>query len=124
FRMGEVYRYPRPALPDLPTVDGIPNFHHIVSAPGLASLQLEKGINSPSATRAVDGERLAAVLLQSSVHKHGSIENHWHDTLAPDVNTGLTNGNRTLLRQYELHTSPDLAKRERAAPMLLFRSIQ
>lgn len=138
FRMGEVYRYPRPALPDLPTVDGIPNFHHIVSASGLASLQLEKGINSPSATRAVDGERLAAVLLQSSVHKRGSIENPWHDTLAPDegfaryfgdnktpdVDPGLANGNRTLLRQFELHTSPDRAKRERAAPMLLFRSTQ
>jgi hypothetical protein len=33
-------------------------------------------------------------------------------------------GNRTLLRQFELHTSPDRAKRERAAPILLFRSSQ
>src|SRR5690606_11032238 len=129
---------PSPTPPTLPTGERMPKRHHNVSARGLASLQLKKGINSPSATRAVDGERLAAVLLQSSVHKRGSIENPWHDTLAPDegfaryfgdnktpdVDPGLANGNRTLLRQFELHTSPDRAKRERAAPMLLFRSTQ
>lgn len=138
FRMGEVYRYPRPALPDVPTIDGIPNFHYVVSSPGQASLQLEKGINFPSATRAADGDRLAVILLSSNEHKRGSAENPWHDTLAPDegfaryfgdnktpdVDPGAANGNRVLLRQFELHTSPDRAKRELAAPILLFRSSQ
>ncbi|MCC4610963.1 restriction endonuclease [Xanthomonas campestris pv. esculenti] len=136
FRMGELYRYARPALPDETLIDGLPNFHHVVSVQGMPTLQLERGINAPSATRAADGERLAVVLLSSNEHKRGSVENPWHDTLAPDegfaryfgdnktpdVDPGTALGNKTLLRQFELHTSPDRAKRERAAPVLLFRS--
>ena len=34
FRMGQLYRYPRPALPGLPDIDGIPNFHYIVASDG------------------------------------------------------------------------------------------
>jgi hypothetical protein len=138
FRMGELYRYARPALPELPKIDGLHNFHHIVADPPHSTLQLERGINAPSSTKAVDGERLAVILLSSNEHKRGSAENPWHDTLAPDdgfaryfgdnktpdVDPGSALGNRTLLRQFELHTSPDRAKRERAAPILLFRSSQ
>jgi len=136
FRMGELYRYARPTLPEEPVIDGLPNFHYVVADPGQPTLQLERGINAPSATRAVDGERLAVILLSSNEHKRGSAENPWHDTLAPDegfaryfgdnklpdVDPGTTLGNRTLLRQFDLHTSPDRAKRERAALILLFRS--
>lgn len=136
FRMGELYRYARPALPEQPEIDGIPNFHYVVAAQSLPSLQLERGINAPSSTRTVDGERLSVVLLSSNENKRGSVENPWHDTLAPDegfaryfgdnktpdVDPGTAIGNRTLLRQFELHTSPDRTKRERAAPILLFRS--
>lgn len=136
FRMGELYRYARPTLPEEPVIDGLPNFHYVVADPGQPTLQLERGINAPSATRAVDGERLAVILLSSNEHKRGSAENPWHDTLAPDegfaryfgdnklpdVDPGTTLGNRTLLRQFDLHTSPDRTKRERAAPILLFRS--
>lgn len=136
FRMGQLYRYPRPALPGLPDIDGIPNFHYIVASDGSPTLQLERGINAPSVTRAADGDRLAVVLLSSNENKLGSAENPWHDTLAPDegfaryfgddktpdVDPGTVNGNRTLLRQFELHTSPDKTKRELAAPILLFRS--
>ena len=57
FRMGHLYRYARPANPDAPFVDGIPNFHYAVAMQGFATLQLEKGINAPVTTRAVDGER-------------------------------------------------------------------
>ncbi|MCD7097848.1 restriction endonuclease [Stenotrophomonas sp. MMGLT7] len=136
FRMGELYRYARPPLPELPEVDGISNFHHVVAAQGFPRLQLERGINAPSSTLAVDGERLSVVLLSSNENKRGSVENPWHDTLAPDdgfaryfgdnktpeVDPSTAIGNRTLLRQFELHTSPDRIKRERAAPILLFRS--
>lgn len=136
FRMGEFYRYPRPALPGQPHVDDIPNFYHIVSTPSLPSLQLERGINSPSITQGPDGDRLAVILLSSNENKRGTMENPWHDTIAPDegfaryfgdnktpdVDPGTANGNRTLLRQFELHTSPDPAKRQLAAPILLFRS--
>lgn len=136
FRMGELYRYARPALPEQPMIDGLHNFHHIVDDPGYPTLQLERGINAPRPTKAVDAERLAIILLSSNEHKRGSAENPWHDTLAPDdgfaryfgdnktpdVDPGSALGNRTLLRQFDLHTSPDRAKRNRAAPILLFRS--
>ena len=136
FRMGELYRYARPALPEVLEIDGISNFHYVVAAPGSPSLQLERRINAPSVTRAIDGDRVAVVLLASNEHKRGSMENPWHDTLAPDegfaryfgdnrtpdVDPGTAIGNRTLLRQFEFHTSPDQGKRERAAPVLLFRS--
>ena len=136
FRMGRMYRYAKPALPEQPVSDGFGNFHHIVAHAGYASLQLERGINAPTATKAVDGERLAVVLLSSNEFKMGSAENPWHDTVAPDdgfaryfgdnktpdMDPGSAIGNRTLLRQFELHTSPDKGKRERAAPLLLFRS--
>ena len=136
FRMGHLYRYARPANPDAPVVDGIPNFHYAVSMQGFATLQLEKGINAPVATRAVDGERLSVLLLSSNANKLGSVENPWHDTISPDegfaryfgdnktpdVDPGTTLGNRTLLRQFELHTSPERAKREKAAPILLFKA--
>ncbi len=136
FRMGHLYRYARPANPDAPFVDGIPNFHYAVAMQGFATLQLEKGINAPVTTRAVDGERLSVLLLSSNANKLGSVENPWHDTISPDegfaryfgdnktpdVDPGTTLGNRTLLRQFELHTSPERAKREKAAPILLFKA--
>jgi hypothetical protein len=136
FRVGHLYRYARPGLPDEPVLDGIPNFHHIVSMPGFPTIQLERGINTPAATRSVDGERVCAIFLSSNENKLGSIDNPWHDTLAPDegfaryfgdnkapgVDPGTTPGNRALLRQFELHTSPERSKRERAAPVFLFRS--
>lgn len=134
--MGGIYRYARPADPRKERLDGLPNFHYVVSVDAMPSLQLERGINAPASTSSVDGARLSVVLLSSNENKLGSIENPWHDTIAPDegfaryfgdnrtpgVDPGLAPGNRTLLRQFELHTSPDIHKRELAAPILLFRS--
>ncbi len=136
FRIGHLYRYARPASPDEPVVDGIPNFHHLVSMRDLPTLQLEKGINPPAVTRAIDGERLSVILLSSNSNKLGTVENPWHDTIEPDEgfaryfgdnktpgkDPGTSLGNRALLRQFELHTSPDRSKREKAAPILIFRS--
>ena len=48
FRMGQLYRYAKPASPGLPDIDGIPNFHYIVASDGSPTLQLERGINAPS----------------------------------------------------------------------------
>lgn len=103
---------------------------------GMPSLQLERGINAPSPTRAPDGERTSVILLASNENKLGTAENPWHDTIepdegfaryfgdnrTPDADPGTVKGNRTLLRQFELHTSPERGKRELAAPILLFRS--
>lgn len=136
FRMGDLYRYARPCSPSEPVVDGIANFHYVVSIQGLPTLQLERGINVPAATQAPDGVRVSAILLSSNANKLGSVENPWHDTIEPDegfaryfgdnktpgFDPGLAQGNRHLLNQFELHTSPNWAKREMAAPILLFKS--
>lgn len=136
FRMGSIYRYAKPASPAIELVDGIPNFHAVVAMNGLPTLQLERGINAPALTRAVDGDRVSVILLSSNENKLGSIENPWHDTIAPDEgfaryfgdnktpnsDPGIAPGNRILLKQFELHTSPEVNKRERAAPILIFRS--
>ncbi|HEY5802440.1 MAG TPA: restriction endonuclease [Lysobacter sp.] len=134
--MGRFYRYAKSIAPDQEVLDGIPNFHYVVSTPGMRSLQLESGINVPAPTLSSDGERVAVILLSSNENKRGSAENPWHDTLepdegfaryfgdnkTPDLDPGFAKGNKRLLQQFELHTSPDRKKRERAAPILLFRS--
>lgn len=136
FRMGHLYRYPKPVNKTSGLVDGLPNFYYVVSAQGLPSLQLERGINVPAATAAVDGERVAAILLSSNQNKLGTVENPWHDTIEPDEgfaryfgdnktpdrDPGTAPGNVALLRQFELHTSPKPEKRALAAPILIFRS--
>lgn len=136
FRIGSLYRYARVGSPTDATLDGIPNFHYVVSMPGMPTLQLERGINAPAPTRGVDGERVSAILLSSNANKLGSVENPWHDTIAPDegfaryfgdnktpdVDPGTAQGNKQLLKQFELHTSPQRSKRELAAPILLFKS--
>jgi len=138
FRVGSLYRYSRKGSPEKATLDGIPNFHYVVAMQGMPTLQLERGINAPAATRAIDGERVSVILLSSNANKLGSVENPWHDTIAPDegfaryfgdnktpdVDPGLAQGNKLLLRQFELHTSPQRSKRELAAPILLFKSSQ
>ena len=136
FRIGETYRYSRPALEDQPVVDGAPNFHFITHHPKMARLQLERGISAPAQIDATGGARVAVVLLSSNVHKRGSIENPWHDEIepeegfaryygdnrTPDRDPGLVQGYQLLLRQFELHSSPHIEKRRLAAPLLLFRS--
>src|SRR5687768_18160308 len=136
FRIGEIYRYARPADPGPATVDGLPNFHFITRMEGLPQLQMERGIAAPAKTSAPDGERVAAFFLSSNFHKRGSTENPWHDEIEPDrgyaryygdnrtpgVDPSQVVGNRALLAQFELHASPDPVQRAKAAPLLLFRS--
>jgi len=134
--MGEFYKYPRISQPEFVFVDGLPNFYNVVSMPGMPTLQLERGINVPAPTASPGGDRSGVILVASNSNKLGTAENPWHDTIepdegfaryfgdnkTPDQDPGVVRGNRHLLRQFELHTSPDRAKRELAAPILLFRS--
>jgi len=135
-RIGSLYRYARPNAPDIEVLDGIPNFYYMVSMAGMPTLQLERGINVPASTRSVDGDRVGVILLSSNENKLGSVENPWHDTISPDdgfaryfgdnrtpeVDPGTAQGNRNLLKQFDLHVSPLRDKRELAAPILVFTS--
>lgn len=136
FRIGHLYRYKKDIDSESPFLDGIGNFHYLTHVQGLPGLQLAKGIDSPQATLACDGKRVGVILLSSNYHKRGSAENPWHDTIEPDegfaryfgdnktpeVDPASVRGNKLLLSQFELHTSPDPAKRNAAAPLLIFRS--
>lgn len=134
--MGEILRYAKPALEDVPVVSGLPNFHYITHMHGMPRLQLERGVSAPAGTHALGGSRVSAILLSSNQNKQGSIENPWHDEIEPDEgfaryygdnktpdrDPGLVQGNQLLLKQFELHTSPKIEKRRLAAPLLIFRS--
>jgi hypothetical protein len=136
FRIGDVYRYQKDPDTSASRVDDLPNFHFITHVKDLPRLQMESGIASPAATSATDGGRVAAFLLSSNTNKLGSAENPWHDEIEPDRgyaryygdnrtpgrDPATVKGNRKLLRQFELHNSPDRAHREKAAPLLVFRS--
>jgi hypothetical protein len=134
--MGEIYRYARPAFETVAEVDGLRNFHFETDMPGMPRLQLERGISATAPTSAPGGRRVAAILLSSNQNKRGSLENPWHDEIEPDEgfaryygdnktpgrDPGTVQGNRDLLRQFELHISADIEKRRLAAPLLLFRA--
>src|SRR5690348_3794467 len=118
--MGRVYRYPRIGDPKVAEIGGLPNFYFVTHMPGLPKLQLERGISCPRATEAPGGKRIAAILLSSNRNKHGSAESPWHDEIDPDLgfaryygdnktpdnDPAASPGNRLLLSQFELHTSP------------------
>lgn len=136
FRIGEIYRYARPANATASHFDGVANFHHVVHMEGMPKIQLERGISAPARTRGSDGDRTAVFLLSSNHNKRGSLENPWHDEIEPDRgfaryygdnrtpgdDPSKAQGNSQLLAQFELHASPYPEVRQKAAPLLLFRS--
>ena len=136
FRIGEIYRYARPADTSPSHVDGLSNFHYLVHSEGMPRIQMERGIAAPARTKGPDGDRVAAFFLSSNHHKRGTLENPWHDEIEPDRgyaryygdnrtpgdDPAKSLGNSQLLAQFELHASPHQAARELAAPLLLFQS--
>src|SRR4051812_43762657 len=84
--MGEVLRYPRPARASTAVVDDHRNFFWVTGAHHRRAVQLEAGINTPAAVPAVDGGRLAAILISSSPHKVGGTSTPWQDVF--DVDNG------------------------------------
>lgn len=137
-RVGDVYRYPRPARAADPELDGYPNYFHVTASLGgtLPSLLLEAGINVPADVTAVDGARRPVISLRSSPSKAGNEVTPWHDEYDLDhghvryfgdhkVSTvgfpGATRGNKALLEAWTLHSGKGEADRARAAPILLWR---
>ena len=73
FRIGEIYRYARPADTSPSHVDGLPNFHYLVHSKGMPRIQMERGIAAPARTKGPDGHRVAAFFLSSNHHKRGTL---------------------------------------------------
>lgn len=136
-RIGEVYRYARPYSPTAKVVDGLPNYFHEVFTPGHKLPLAESGINPVGAVNAVDGLRCPAIVISSSPHKIGAAETPWQDIFAVDhgfiryfgdnktvgKDPSVCSGNRALLEQFTVQTSPDMATRAGAVPILFFRRV-
>ena len=83
------------------------------------------------------GSQCPAILISSSPHKIGSAETPWQDFFDPDhghiryfgdnknpgTDPASPNGNRALLEQFELHSSPDIKKRMNACPIVFFKRV-
>ncbi len=131
-KVGDIYRYSSSFDPSTEVIDGLPNLIHITSTPGKNKVLMEAGI-SPIGSKG----NCPAILISSSVHKHGSKETPWQDEF--DVDQGFaryfgdnkssldpskSNGNKALLEQFALHKSGLAEMRSLAAPILLFKSVQ
>ena len=137
-RIGQIFRYSRPYDATEETIDGLPNYFHFTRSPGAKLPLLESGINAIQKISAPDGQRCPAILISSSPHKIGSLETPWQDFFDPDnghvhyfgdnkdpgVDPASPNGNRALLEQFLLHSSPLMAERVLSCPVILFRRVQ
>lgn len=135
---GQVYRYPRPAAPNIPLIDDLPNFYSITALPGYPLVQLERGINTPARVAAPDGLRRPVVLIGSSPHKVGSEMTPWQDYFdtavghiryygdnkSPGVEPTATPGNKALLRLLRAHAALEPEQRFGAAPLAFFRRVK
>ena len=138
-KIGEVFRYSRKNKdPRRMTVDGLPNYYHFTNTPGHKLARLERGINPIGRVEAIDGSRIPAILISSSPHKLGSAETPWQDFF--DVDNGhiryygdnkkigsdpvLAPGNKVLLEQHGVHSSPESDTRLYAVPVVFFRRVR
>ena len=131
-RIGDVYRYSSSFGNDVQFIDGLPNFIHVTSTIGKNKVLMESGISPIGSTGLCP-----AILISSSTHKHGSKESPWQDRFETDrgyaryfgdnkstKDPSDALGNRYLLEQFTLHNSGLRSERLKAAPILLFRSVQ
>jgi hypothetical protein len=131
-RPGVVYRYPRPARPGEPVVDGLPNFYWHTARPRSPRLLLEAGISAAASV----AHRRPAVLLRSSPHKANTGESPWEDrwdgrdllyfgdNKSSASGAWESSGNQELVDEHRLHSSTSAEDRSRAAPILVFTGVQ
>ena len=121
-------------------VDGYLNYHYITSPleRGFKKLLLEAGINRAALAVHESEQRRPVIALRSSPWKAGAASNPWHDEFDLDHGhiryygdhkpttiglPGVTPGNRALLEEWQFHSGTSRPERERAAPLLVFRTI-
>jgi hypothetical protein len=134
-RIGQILRDSRPKAPTPEFIDGRANLYAAMASPGARMVPFDAGINPIKAVDAVDGGRTPAILIASSPHKLGAVENPWHDVWdedngwvryygdnrTPGKDPATERGNRALLAAYALSSHHDAAQRRLAPPLLLFR---
>jgi hypothetical protein len=136
-RIGEVFRYSRPYLPEPAVIDGCPNHFFITHLAENKMTLLESGINSIAPIDAPEGSRRPAILIRSSPHKIGSDETPWQDTFDPDnghiryygdnkepgKDPEKAPGNQDLLDAFKVHTTQEESVRTHAIPLLFYKSV-
>lgn len=136
-QIGQVFRYSRPYAPNPEKIDGLPNYFYYTYSPGHNLPLLDAGINPIQKVSLKSYSRRPAILISSSPHKIGSEETPWQDFFDPDhghiryfgdnkspgTDPASPNGNRALLEQFELHSSPDIKKRMNACPIVFFKRV-
>ena len=132
--MGKIYRYSRPYREEPDLIDGYENYFSKAKKVNGKLALLDSGINPISKNKLLTGSCIPAILISSSPHKIGSQDTPWQDLFEPDHgrikyfgdNKTINNpekspGNKTLLAQFLLHTSPEKNKRKLATPILFFQ---
>lgn len=136
--IGEIFRYARPYDDTPGVVDDLPNYFHFTRSPGAKMPLLESGINPIQKISAPDGQRCPAILISSSPHKISSPETPWQDFFDPDnghvhyygdnkkpgADPTMPNGNKALLEQFSLQSSPEVSAREISCPIIVFKRVR
>jgi hypothetical protein len=136
-RMGQVLRDGRPKSTAPDRHGAYVNLYAATHLPGGRLVPFERGINSLARVTATDGERRPVLLVASSPHKIGMLENPWQDIFdtdngyvryygdnrTPGADPAAKPGNRALLAAHALHSHHDPAERARSTPILLFRRV-
>jgi hypothetical protein len=135
--VGALLRYPKPARPAEPYIDGYANFHYATRDERAGSRMpiLESGINALAGVDQGRDRRRPAILIRSSPHKAGTSWTPWVDTFDPEsgiftyfgdhkVETpgpfGSTKGNKALWEAWESFITWGEHFRRLAPPLLVF----
>lgn len=136
--IGAVYRYSSSFDPGKEFVDGLSNLLFCTRTWGLKKVLLEAGINPIGKVSSIDGSsRTPAILIRSSINKHGKKESPWRDEFVADRgfiryfgdnkssrSPDLAPGNRVILDQFQLHHGVNRNLRLEAVPLLFFKSVK
>lgn len=137
-QVNKSFRYPSHGMrdPAESRIDGLSNFFHATyCGDGRGEAQLESGINQMAAISTTDGSRRPAILIRTSAQKAGSAGTPWHDVYDMDggrvryfgdakvrhmPDPRSANGNKVLLEERQLHSSPRRDERLKSAPLVFF----
>lgn len=138
FKIGTVYRMPRPHQENSPIVDGLENFYYLANTPN-AGFDFQRGIHTVQQITSPSGiSRRPLIIISSTPRKAGSEDTPWHDIYDPDhgfvkyygdnkynerdqCRPEDAQGNRVLLDLLKYYDSEDPAEREKnAVPVVFF----
>lgn len=134
--IGDVFRYRSSLDVTEAVVDDLPNWVAFSHDGRSKKLLLERGINIPSQTVAIDGPRQPCILIHSNPFKAGTFDTPWRDVF--DIDSGYVRyfgdnkeagvqpeavrGNAALLKLFEQHQSPDRQVRAASSPLIFMRN--